>query len=97
NQEAVMTDQATAAVLEPVQRECTEEEGNRWQAEHKRGYEQGRSDSRWSQVRPDLVLAEIPPELPYETGAQYVARYVDLAYRVGYTGAVRWYSAHPVW
>ena len=86
---------ATETVV--MQRECTPDEGVRWQERFTAGYSHGRQDARWSQVRPDVVLAEIPAELPFETGAQYVARYCDLAYRIGYTGAVRWYAAHPAW
>ena len=70
------------------QRECTEAEGELWRERYTAGYSHGRADARWNQVRDD-VLVDVPAELPFETGAQYVARHVDLAYRIGYTGAVR--------
>jgi len=72
-----------------VQRECTEAEGALWQERFTAGYSHGRQDAKWNQVRAD-VLCDVPAELPGETGARYVARHVDLAYRIGYTGAVRY-------
>lgn len=66
------------------QRECTAEEGARWQEQHSEGYRVGRGDARCG--RPERIdLIAIPPELPGECGAQYVARYVDIAWQIAYT------------
>ena len=66
------------------QRECTAEEGQRWQERHGEGYRVGRGDARCGRERIDLI--NVPPERPAEeTGAQYVARHVGIAWEIGYT------------
>ena len=81
--------------LGTVQREATPEQGALWQARYTTGYRHGRGDMlNGRDLRADCVLAEIPGELPGETGARYVARHVDDAYRIGYTRACCWYAAH---
>jgi hypothetical protein len=69
-----------------VQRECSAEEGQRWQSRFGEGYRAGRDDVRWN-AGPRIPLIEVPEEHPGECGAQYVARYVDLAWEIGYTRA----------
>ena len=75
-----------------VTREATAEESALWQSRYTTGYAHGRSDALCGRVRADAVLAVIPAELPGETGSRYVARHLDLAYRIGYTRAVAWYA-----
>ena len=70
------------------QRECTAAEGKLWRERYTAGYSHGRADARWNQVRQAVVVV-VPAELPFETGAQYVARHLDLAYRIGYTAAAK--------
>lgn len=72
-----------------VQRECTEAEGQLWQERHGDGYRAGRGDGRWNRA-PRIDLIDIPPELPGECGAQYVARHVGIAWEIGYTHAYRY-------
>lgn len=73
-------------------RECTPDEGAQWQERYTTGYCHGRSDTLNGDVRWDVVT-EIPAEIPGETGARYVARHLDLAYRIAYTRAVAFYAA----
>ena len=69
------------------QREATAGESAQWQERYGDGYQAGRGDARWNRGPRDGALTEIPAELPGETGAQYVARHVALAWRIGYTRA----------
>ena len=72
-----------------VQRECTPEEGERWSSQYGEGYRVARGDIQWNQPpRVDLVV--IPAELPFECGAQYVARHVGQAWLIGYARAWAW-------
>lgn len=71
------------------QRECTPDEAARWQANYSEGYRVARGDILWNQ-QPRIGLVAIPPEIPFETGAQYVARHVDDAWAIGYTAAWRY-------
>ena len=71
------------------QRECTLEEGQRWQAQYSEGYRVARGDIRWNQP-PRVALVAVPEELPFECGAQYVARHVGQAWVIGYTRAWEW-------
>ena len=77
-------------------RECTAEEGKRWQERYTTGYVHGKSDTLnpHAVIRADLLI-DVPAEIPGECGARYVARHLELAYAIGYTRAVAWYSAHP--
>lgn len=77
----------TAQQLEQL--ECTADQAAAWQQQYHRGYVHGKSDARTGIAYADALLAEIPPVDPYETGAAYVARNLELAYRIAYTRAVR--------
>ena len=83
----------TATAARP--RECTPEEGQRWQHDYTEGYRVGRGDVRWNQA-PRIPLIEIPPEDPFESGAVYVARHVGIAWQIGYTRAYRYETARYV-
>lgn len=72
-----------------VQRECTPDEGALWSAQYSEGYRVGRGDIAWN-AGPRVELVAIPAELPYETGAQYVARHVGQAWAIGYARAWAW-------
>ena len=78
----------TTATIERVP-ECTQEQGQQWQASYGEGYRVGRGDVRWN-ATPRIPLIEIPPEDPYETGSRYVTRYGHLAWAIGYTRAYRY-------
>lgn len=82
----------TATAASAVQRECTADEGSQWKERYTTGYQHGRSDMLNGSVR-ERVLLSPPAEVPGETGAQYVARHADLAYRIGYTRACQWYAS----
>jgi hypothetical protein len=69
--------------------ECTPEQGAQWQHDYAEGYRVGRGDARWN-ASPRIPLIEIPPEVPYESGATYVTRWVHLAWQIGYTRAYRY-------
>jgi hypothetical protein len=71
---------------ETRQRECTAEEGAEWQRRFSEGYRLGRDDVRWN-AAPRMPLVTLPPDDPYETGSQYVARHVSRAFEIGYTRA----------
>lgn len=71
-----------------TRKECTAEQAEQWHEEHGEGYRTGRGDARWN-ASPRIPLIEIPPELPYETGAEYVARHAGQAWQIGYTRAYR--------
>lgn len=73
------------------QRECTAQEGERWQRRYSEGYQMGKSDARWNQPARIQIIPK-PPELPYECGSQYVARHVSQAWEIGYSDA--WRFAH---
>lgn len=76
------------AVTMDSQRECTPDEAQRWTERYREGYRVARGDIQWNQeARIQLVV--IPPERPFETGAQYVARHVADAWAIGYTAAWR--------
>lgn len=77
------------------QRECTPEEAQRWTREHSDGYQAGRGDGRWGRA-PRIPLIEIPPDLPGECGAQYVARHIGIAWQIGYSGAYRYAREHDL-
>ena len=64
--------------------ECTPEQGEQWQAQYGDGYAAGRGDGRRGGDR-DGALIDIPAEAPGETGAEYVARHLGSAWRIGYT------------
>lgn len=85
------TDVQIAEICDP-KRECTAEEGQRWQDQYGDGYQSGRGDARSNTIRHELLL-DVPPEVPGETGSRYVARYVGLAWRIGYSDAVRFETA----
>jgi hypothetical protein len=70
-----------------VERECTPEESQLWRDRYSDGYQAGRGDVKWNSVRGDLIV-DIPPEVPGECGARYVARHVGIAWEIGYTSAV---------
>jgi hypothetical protein len=70
-------------------RECTPEEGQRWQRDHSDGYATGRADGYWHRA-PRIELIKIPPDIPGETGAAYVARHVGIAWQIGYSAAYRY-------
>ena len=72
-----------------VQRECTPAEGEQWSAQYSEGYRVARGDIRWN-AGPRVELVPIPAELPFETGAQYVARHVGQAWQIGYARAWAW-------
>jgi hypothetical protein len=70
--------------------ECTQVQGDLWRERYTAGYAYGRSDARCErEPRDGAMLADIPAELPSETGAAYVLRNLDFAFRVGYTRAYR--------
>lgn len=69
--------------------ECTPAESVLWQDKYSDGYRTARGDITWNQP-PRVELIEIPPERPFETGAEYVARHVRLAWMIGYAAAWRW-------
>lgn len=73
--------------------ECTPEQAAQWQERYTAGYSYGRMDARAGKPRTDVLLAEIPPEDPYETGSVYCARNLDLAFRIAYTRAYRYECA----
>lgn len=73
----------------PVQPECTAAQGATWQARHSDGYQAGRGDTRRGHGN-RIALIDVPPELPGENGAQYVARHVGIAWEIGYTEAWRY-------
>lgn len=77
------------------QRECTPEEARQWTREHGDGYAAGRGDGRWNRP-PRIELIEIPPDLPNECGAQYVARHIGIAWQVGYSGGYRYAREHDL-
>lgn len=68
--------------------ECTAEQGTQWQERYGAGYRAARSDVLWN-ADPRIALVVIPPELPGETGATYVARHVGQAWAIGYTAGYR--------
>lgn len=72
-----------------LQRECTADESQRWQSQYSEGYRVARGDIRWN-AAPRIALVTIPPEVPFETGAQYVARHVADAWAIGYAAAWRY-------
>ncbi len=72
-----------------VQRECTPEEGKRWQEQRSEGYRVALGDIKWN-AEPRIPLVDEPREVPGETGAQYVARHVSQAWELGYSAAWRW-------
>jgi hypothetical protein len=74
-----------------IQRECTPQEGQTWHDRYSVGYRLGRDDLIIRRTVRESWLIEIPAELPGENGAQYVARHVEIARQIGYTGAVKWY------
>jgi len=76
-----------------TQREATADESAQWQRQYTAGYEHGRSDARFQPGPRDGALIDIPAEVPGETGAQYVARHLPVAWRVGYARAWEFYSA----
>jgi hypothetical protein len=63
--------------------ECTAEQGAEWQARYSDGYRTGRGEAPSGNSRIPLIY--VPPELPFENGAQYVARWVSFAWEIGYT------------
>jgi hypothetical protein len=69
--------------------ECTAEQGAQWQEGYSAGYRASRSDVQWN-AEPRIALVEIPPELPGETGAEYVARHAGQAWAIGYTAGYRY-------
>ena len=69
--------------------ECTPEQAAEWQEQYTEGYRTGRGDVRWG-ASPRIRLAEMPPEDPWETGAQFVARHYRRAFAIGYTRAYRY-------
>ena len=70
-------------------RECTPEEGQRWQQDHSAGYAAGRGDGRWERV-PRIALIDVPADVPGETGSSYVARHLGIAWQIGYSSAYRY-------
>jgi hypothetical protein len=78
------------AVASEVQRECTPAEGAVWRDRFTTGYVHGRRDVLSRRLRGD-ALCVIPADVPGETGARYVARNLDAAYRIGYTRAFYFY------
>lgn len=76
--------------------ECTAEQGADWSARFGAGYAAGRSDARFRQMQAprEGALIAIPADLPGETGAQYVTRHLELAWRIGYTRAWDYERAH---
>jgi hypothetical protein len=69
--------------------ECTAEQGQQWREQYSAGYRAGRYDIRFNAgLRMELI--EIPAELPFETGAQYVTRHVGNAFAIGYAAAWRY-------
>ena len=73
-----------------AEREATEAEAEEWRAEFTDGYRAGRGDAIAGRgPRDGWLLASVPAELPFETGAQYVARCLPDARRIGYTRAWR--------
>jgi len=66
--------------------ECTAEQAGLWAERYQDGYRTGRGDARWN-AAPRIELIAIPAEVAYETGAQYVARHVSIAWQIGYTRA----------
>lgn len=77
------------------QRECTAEEGERWRRDRGDGYQAGRGDGRWNRP-PRIPLIEVPPDLPGECGAQYVARHVGIAWQMGYAEGYRYAREHDL-
>ncbi len=75
--------------------ECTPEQAQRWGEQYREGYRVGRGDVRWN-TSPRVPLVEIPAEDPCETGAEYAARHLGLAWSAGYTRAYRFESARSV-
>lgn len=75
-----------------AQRECTPEEAQRWQQQRMDGYRAARGDITWH-AGPRITLADEPPEIPGECGAQYVARHVGHAWELGYSAAWRYHYA----
>ena len=76
-------------------RECTPEEAQTWTREHGDGQAVGRGDGRLNRP-PRIPLIEIPPDLPGECGAQYVARHVGIAWQLGYSRAYRYAREHDL-
>ena len=75
-----------------MQRECTSEESQRWRRDYTDGYQAGRGDARWNAAA-RIPLIVIPPEVPSESGAAYVARHLGIAWQIGYTRAYRFGTA----
>ena len=76
-------------------RECTAEEGQRWQHDHSDGYAAGRGDGRWDRA-PRIPLIDIPPDIPGETGSAYVARHVGNAWAIGYATGYQYARKHDL-
>lgn len=74
------------------QRECTPEEGERWQAQYADGARVGAGDGRFGR-EPRIPLVEEPAEIPGECGSQYVARHVDRAWQIAYSHAYRYQAS----
>lgn len=68
--------------------ECTAEQGQQWRDQYTDGYRAGRGDARGN-AAPRVPLISVPPEIPGETGAEYVARYVEQAWPIGYASGYR--------
>lgn len=66
--------------------EATPEQREQWQAQFSDGYKAGRRDARRNSLR-EGALIEIPEWLVSETGAEYAARHLADAWRIGYTHA----------
>jgi hypothetical protein len=85
--DALRTMDVTTTVT-TARNECTAEQGAEWQAKYSDGYRAARSDVLWN-ADPRIALVTIPPEMPGETGAEYVARHVGQAWEIGYTAGYR--------
>lgn len=69
-----------------VQPEATADVGQLWRERYSDGYRTGRGDAHWG-AAPRIDLIVMPAEVAYETGAEYVARHVAIAWQIGYTRA----------
>ena len=76
-------------------RQCTPEEARQWTRDHSDGYAAGRGDGRWGRA-PRVPLIDVPPDIPGETGAAYVARHLSNAWQIGYSGAYRYAREHDL-
>jgi hypothetical protein len=71
------------------QAECTPEQGDLWSERYQDGYQAGRGDARFGRD-PRMEVVTVPAEVPFENGAQYVARHVEQAWAIGYASAWRY-------